>query len=410
MDGRIDNNARDLLLDALEKAKAYSQKLEERREQRLWRKISFPCTLSDAIHGLTREQMDRIRKNLELKNLSTLKKGELASELIKWIPEKFKQLVYALDQGCYSLLKIAAANDGIITNKGMAVSQIEPLMGYSFIFPGIYNNQKALYMPQELVDLFSQTDGPELETRVRRNTEWVMLTHGMLYYYGVADPWSVKEKIKKLTGQEIDLLEFMKVISFASDFYGQIELSSYGYRDHRIFDAQKIVDEHIKRPSVAYYPFSKRQLLKAGEPNYIDKTPSMNSFINFLMQHYELSQEDADEIAMQLTNMINMDSKPTLVMQYLESWFEFPSVDFVQIITAQIMDLYNNTRQWALKGHTPRELFKEEEKHLKPLPSAPFEMIRSDSKVVELSTRTKVGRNDPCPCGSGKKYKKCCGK
>jgi uncharacterized protein len=23
--------------------------------------------------------------------------------------------------------------------------------------------------------------------------------------------------------------------------------------------------------------------------------------------------------------------------------------------------------------------------------------------------RTKVGRNDPCPCGSGKKYKRCCG-
>jgi preprotein translocase subunit SecA len=23
---------------------------------------------------------------------------------------------------------------------------------------------------------------------------------------------------------------------------------------------------------------------------------------------------------------------------------------------------------------------------------------------------TKVGRNDPCPCGSGKKFKKCCGK
>jgi preprotein translocase subunit SecA len=24
-------------------------------------------------------------------------------------------------------------------------------------------------------------------------------------------------------------------------------------------------------------------------------------------------------------------------------------------------------------------------------------------------TAPKVGRNDPCPCGSGKKYKKCCG-
>jgi preprotein translocase subunit SecA len=23
---------------------------------------------------------------------------------------------------------------------------------------------------------------------------------------------------------------------------------------------------------------------------------------------------------------------------------------------------------------------------------------------------SKVGRNDPCPCGSGKKYKRCCGR
>ena len=36
------------------------------------------------------------------------------------------------------------------------------------------------------------------------------------------------------------------------------------------------------------------------------------------------------------------------------------------------------------------------------------------SAVQTLKTRTetakKIGRNDPCPCGSGKKYKKCCGK
>lgn len=29
---------------------------------------------------------------------------------------------------------------------------------------------------------------------------------------------------------------------------------------------------------------------------------------------------------------------------------------------------------------------------------------------VPIRNETKVGRNDPCPCGSGKKYKKCCGK
>ena len=30
-------------------------------------------------------------------------------------------------------------------------------------------------------------------------------------------------------------------------------------------------------------------------------------------------------------------------------------------------------------------------------------------KTVVKAKSQKVGRNDPCPCGSGKKYKKCCG-
>ena len=37
-----------------------------------------------------------------------------------------------------------------------------------------------------------------------------------------------------------------------------------------------------------------------------------------------------------------------------------------------------------------------------------------DGKMVLPQTQVhespKVGRNDPCPCGSGKKYKKCCGR
>lgn len=30
-------------------------------------------------------------------------------------------------------------------------------------------------------------------------------------------------------------------------------------------------------------------------------------------------------------------------------------------------------------------------------------------KQSKIAVSTKVGRNEPCPCGSGKKYKKCCG-
>jgi uncharacterized protein len=34
--------------------------------------------------------------------------------------------------------------------------------------------------------------------------------------------------------------------------------------------------------------------------------------------------------------------------------------------------------------------------------------VLEESRSVTVP-RKKVGRNDPCPCGSGKKYKKCCG-
>lgn len=35
-----------------------------------------------------------------------------------------------------------------------------------------------------------------------------------------------------------------------------------------------------------------------------------------------------------------------------------------------------------------------------PLPDAPVEQAKAARPA---------GRNDPCPCGSGKKFKKCCG-
>jgi uncharacterized protein YecA (UPF0149 family) len=38
------------------------------------------------------------------------------------------------------------------------------------------------------------------------------------------------------------------------------------------------------------------------------------------------------------------------------------------------------------------------------------ELIKKTDKVKPLQSDRPPGRNDPCPCGSGKKYKKCCGK
>ena len=37
------------------------------------------------------------------------------------------------------------------------------------------------------------------------------------------------------------------------------------------------------------------------------------------------------------------------------------------------------------------------------------QMRASRTSRVQQTPRSKIGRNDPCSCGSGKKYKRCCG-
>jgi uncharacterized protein YecA (UPF0149 family) len=41
-----------------------------------------------------------------------------------------------------------------------------------------------------------------------------------------------------------------------------------------------------------------------------------------------------------------------------------------------------------------------------------YEEFKANPPVPQLPVQDspKVGRNDPCPCGSQKKYKKCCGR
>jgi len=43
----------------------------------------------------------------------------------------------------------------------------------------------------------------------------------------------------------------------------------------------------------------------------------------------------------------------------------------------------------------------------KPEDTVELEILRNPSAPTKASP--KVGRNEPCPCGSGKKFKKCCG-
>jgi tetratricopeptide (TPR) repeat protein len=58
-------------------------------------------------------------------------------------------------------------------------------------------------------------------------------------------------------------------------------------------------------------------------------------------------------------------------------------------------------------GSGDNVLRQDEELSLSELPNVTARLRVSSPQVT--TSRQKVGRNDPCPCGSGKKFKKCCG-
>ena len=59
---------------------------------------------------------------------------------------------------------------------------------------------------------------------------------------------------------------------------------------------------------------------------------------------------------------------------------------------------------FLLKAEVRQNLERHENKNIKTNDT------KEEMKKTPKRVSKKIGRNDPCPCGSGKKYKQCCGK
>ncbi len=98
----------------------------------------------------------------------------------------------------------------------------------------------------------------------------------------------------------------------------------------------------------------------------------------------------------QVINILNRDYKLTETMSSKEA------ERFFQIYQG----LHNSTHQWVNYGSSPNELSGKKEPDLRFF-SSPVPIMQNLPNEISFP---KVGRNDPCPCGSGKKYKLCHGR
>lgn len=150
------------------------------------------------------------------------------------------------------------------------------------------------------------------------------------------------------------------------------------------------------RRELPYYPFTKQQLLLAGEPGFVEKNQGFFQLVNFITMNFDITNEEAEALVAESVFAARIGESPNFVMKFLSQSLIFDDMETVKALMDKVVYLMNNTKQWFLKGYTPIEL--------RPLQKP---VLKPDKNVSEKEL--KIGRNDPCPCGSGKKYKKCCG-
>lgn len=154
--------------------------------------------------------------------------------------------------------------------------------------------------------------------------------------------------------------------------------------------------------------------------------------IDFLLGQYELSRKRVDQDRVKnaekwlLLNtvdqawkqhMFNLDHLKEGIN--LRSWGQKnPLIEYKREAFAMFKDMMDNINAFVvgsvfhldLDRFNPEELEDERQEEMAnmSISSAPSLFVEDVSKTVQRE-EDKVGRNDQCPCGSGKKYKKCCG-
>ncbi|MCM3602726.1 hypothetical protein M3175_18480 [Robertmurraya korlensis] len=100
------------------------------------------------LNSLSKTELDTIRKNLELKGISGLNKGDLIKELVIAIPNQLPRILSRFDKERYVLLKNIVKQSGKLPlPRNVSVKKVEALMTCAVIFPIHIRRGKGISCP-----------------------------------------------------------------------------------------------------------------------------------------------------------------------------------------------------------------------------------------------------------------------
>lgn len=246
---------------------------------------------------------------------------------------------------------------------------------------------------------------------------WEQLGLGMLNYFGALPLVDFTREMKRRTGikpQNAAELSLIKMINTSVSFTANSFILEDDGKSERYIvsplaeDIDYILNEQAKRielcPDLSR-PSDEELKALCACPLVAPSGNSGKKLYDFLRTDLKLDEEKASWLYHKLWCMLQTSGKPGEILSWINGKAEFDSFEKLQRFMSVFNEFCNETPKWILCGWSSHDVFEKFEKpKLRPLPSAPF---RPASLAASIAN---VGRNDPCPCGSGRKYKNCHGK
>lgn len=309
------------------------------------------------------------------------------------------------------LLYVNDEDFGLVTDlvEGKAVSveelyRLEILMRTGYLHHG----EKELIMCEDAAEIFKKCLTEDF-------WEEYALVHKVLNYcdafsnlYGVIpinDAYKIYDRHNKGMGQD----KFREYISIAEtktilwDVYDD-SIVSEDILEFDVYD--DFLDAQI---GGSYYIPSNKKLIKYAKENYFDETNESREVYDFLCSNLGLEKDKADEIMFAVQYDLRRFGDEEYVMSTLKFYnVIFKTVNQKKQFEKLLKSLSVNTRQRLYRGFTVAEALGMESDN--EFANTYRALEQNNFNVPYVRVDRKIGRNEPCPCGSGKKYKRCCGK
>ena len=165
--------------------------------------------------------------------------------------------------------------------------------------------------------------------------------------------------------------------------------------------SQKIIEE-LQKEALSEYE-KKEQEIGADELREMERVVMLKVVDQKWMDHIDAMDELKDGIGLRAYGQ-----QDPVVKYRIEGMDMFE--EMVLDIKHDVVQLMMNVRkQDEVKREETAKITGAALQNLKGL-DADQSKVKSEVNRTVVNSGPKVGRNDPCPCGSGKKYKNCCGK